>query len=161
LYYIVNQISHIFPELANKSAYSLENKGGSNVSLVNGLFILLPCYIALAWVMRNFIPLKLWTLMLLSEIVLFDYPLLALRLFILLFFSAPMIVLILIKSNKTSLENSNFNKIVSYLMLSYTIVLLAYKIIVNFSISIDVDPFRLFDYYSPAKPIVLRLFGFI
>ena len=59
------------------------------------------------------------------------------------------------------IEKTNFNKIVSYLILSYTIALLAYKIIVNFSISIDVDPFRLFDYYSPAEPIVLRLVRFI
>ncbi|WP_281776968.1 hypothetical protein [Polynucleobacter sp. KF022] len=155
LYKSIDLIPQFLEELESKTIFLKLNINGDNIDLSKDILSSFPVYLLGYWYSRSGLFAHAWILMAASHTFLFSFPLLAVRLYLIIFFSGPMLIASIIDFKKIKLA-SNQNYIMIFLLVQiYVMLVMLYRFYYRYLMSLDSD-FGLFSTYSPFLPLIYK-----
>jgi hypothetical protein len=143
------------PDLGSKGIFITENIYGENIDLKKYLFSLLPMYIFAFWYSRSLLLFYTWILMIASEYLLWDFPILTLRFYFLIIFSGPILLASIIDWKNAKIQPKRDNLSILVIIQTYVMLIFSYRIYYKYIVDENSD-FKLFYSYSPFESLAYK-----
>ncbi len=153
---IINLLSYAIPDLGSKGIYIQENIFSSNLDLKKDILSSLPIYIFGFWYSGSVYYVHAWVLMILAEYLLWDFPILTLRLYFIIIFSGPLLLASIIDWKNTRIQPRGGSLISLISIQIYVMLIFSYRVYYQYMMGINSD-FKIFFSYDPFDSIAYIL----